>query len=230
MNQSVDQADGPNQSASTERRSSARLTSAIRAIPVGVCGWGPKVLLEHLHSLAEASGQRDLLATTQPQLADALGCTDLTAGEFLDALVRLGLVTIERRLYRREYDERAPNLRDGGTILRLNRERVFRLAADNRGPVGTRYRPASEAAVSQAAERQRALEEELRALRDAHGQLGVRLAEVLAEILAVRNGLHARRRRRPSAPYERCAPRAARAAVANTNGTLLAASSARRAA
>lgn len=131
-----------------ERRSGARLQTAIRAIPIGIAPWGAKLLLEHLHAQAAAHAEPpDHVATTQPEIADALGCQAVTAGELLDGLVRLGLVQLVRRLYRGEVDERAPNLREGGSILRLHRARIFELAAKNTGPVGNRYRPASEGAL-----------------------------------------------------------------------------------
>lgn len=164
--------------------SSALLVTAIRSIPIGVCAWGPKVLLEHLAHEAAAHGEpADHVATTHPELADALGCNPVTASDLLDVLVRLELVTVERRLFRGEQDERAPQLSDGGTILRLHPARIYRLARRNEGPIGHRYRPASESAIAQHAARQRELEEELVRLRGSTADRIERLERQLEAVL-----------------------------------------------
>lgn len=186
MRRRVDPSTNAVQSTTAATTSSSQLlVTAIRSIPIGVCAWGPKLLLEHLAHEAAAHGEpADHVATTHPELADALGCNPVTASDLLDVLVRLELVTVERRLFRGEQDDRAPQLADGGSILRLHPPNIYRLARRNEGPIGHRYRPASEPALAQHAARQRELEEELVRLRGSTADRIERLERQLAAVLA----------------------------------------------
>jgi hypothetical protein len=162
------------------------LREAIRALPIGVCPWGPKFLLLHLEELAGQHGEPpDHVAATHPQLADAIGCASVvTSQDLLAALERAGLVVVLRRLFRGQRDERAPYLADGGTILVLNRERILELAHRVARPAEAPYRPASGPAVEQWSARQHEVEQQLARLRDGHQSLATKLDQVLAHLEA----------------------------------------------
>ena len=182
----LDQTPDAGQSAAHRPARPSLLLTAIQSIPIGVCAWGAKMLLERLFAEAGAHGEpEDHVAVTFHDLGDTLGCNPLTASDLLGVLARLELVTVERRLYRGETDDRAPNLLDGGTIVRLHPERVYLLARRAAPPRDTPYRRASVSATAQHAARQRELEEELARLRGDQEERLERLERQLAEALAL---------------------------------------------